>query len=122
MRRLGEILDLSGSEAALADCEISGLCVDSRKAEPGDVFFAVAGDKADGLAYAAQAAAKGASVIVVIYTSDGGYSFTQTVVASAAGADPGEELSLPEMFHHLCERIPFRRAVAPGLHLTLAWF
>ena len=34
---------------------------------------------------------KGASVIVVIYTSDGGYSFTQTVVASAAGADPGEE-------------------------------
>ncbi|MFZ0205326.1 MAG: UDP-N-acetylmuramoyl-L-alanyl-D-glutamate--2,6-diaminopimelate ligase [Roseiarcus sp.] len=64
MRRLGEILDLSGSEAALADCEISGLCVDSRKAEPGDVFFAVAGDKADGLAYAAQAAAKGASVIV----------------------------------------------------------
>jgi len=64
VRRLGEILDLSGSEAALADCEISGLCVDSRKAEPGDVFFAVAGDKADGLAYAAQAAAKGASVIV----------------------------------------------------------
>ena len=64
MRRLGEILDLSGSDAALADREISGLCVDSRKAEPGDVFFALAGDKADGLAYAAQAAAKGASVIV----------------------------------------------------------
>jgi len=43
-------------------------------------------------------------------------------VSLGPGADPGEELSLPEMFHHLCERIPFRRAVAPGLHLTLAWF
>jgi UDP-N-acetylmuramyl-tripeptide synthetase len=64
MRRLGEILDLSGSEAALADREIAGLCLDSRKAEQDDVFFALAGAKADGLAYAAQAAAKGASVIV----------------------------------------------------------
>jgi hypothetical protein len=34
---------------------------------------------------------KGASIIVVIYTSNGGYSFTQTVVASTAGAAPGEE-------------------------------
>ncbi len=34
---------------------------------------------------------KGASIIVVIYTANGGYSFTQTVVASAAGAAPGEE-------------------------------
>jgi len=64
VRRLGEILDLSGSDAALADLEIAGLCVDSRKAEPGDVFFALAGDKTDGLAYAAQAAARGAAVIV----------------------------------------------------------
>jgi UDP-N-acetylmuramoyl-L-alanyl-D-glutamate--2,6-diaminopimelate ligase len=64
MRRLGEILDLSGSEAALADREVTGLCVDSRKAEPGDVFFAIAGEKTDGVAYAAQAAAKGASIIV----------------------------------------------------------
>jgi len=64
VRRLGEILDLSGSDIALADREIAGLCVDSRKAEPGDVFFALAGDKADGVAYAEQAAAKGASVIV----------------------------------------------------------
>jgi hypothetical protein len=35
--------------------------------------------------------AKGASVIVIIYTSDGGYSFTQTVVASSAGAAPSDE-------------------------------
>jgi hypothetical protein len=34
---------------------------------------------------------KDSSVIVVIYTSNGGYSFMQTVVASAAGAAPGEE-------------------------------
>ena len=43
MRRLGEILDLGASDAALADREITGLCADSRKAEPGEVFFALAG-------------------------------------------------------------------------------
>ncbi len=60
MRRLGEILDLSGSDAALASREIGGLCADSRKVRPGDAFFAIPGVKSDGLAYAAQAVEKGA--------------------------------------------------------------
>ena len=64
MRRLGEILDLSGSDAALASREIGGLCADSRKVRPGDAFFAIPGVKGDGLAYAAQAVQKGASAIV----------------------------------------------------------
>ncbi len=64
MRRLSEILDLSGSDAALASREIGGLCADSRKVKPGDAFFALPGVKNDGLAYAAQAVRKGASVIV----------------------------------------------------------
>ena len=64
MRKLGEILDLGAAEATLASREIAGLRADSRKVEPNDIFFAIPGAKDDGLAYAAQAAAKGASVIV----------------------------------------------------------
>jgi UDP-N-acetylmuramoyl-L-alanyl-D-glutamate--2,6-diaminopimelate ligase len=64
MRRLGEILDLSGSDAAFSDREVAGICADSRRAQPGDVFFALAGVRDDGLVYAAEAAAKGARVIV----------------------------------------------------------
>jgi len=64
MKRLGDILDLAGADAALAEREIGGLSADSRKVAPGDAFFAVPGTKADGLAYAAEAAAKGAAVIV----------------------------------------------------------
>jgi UDP-N-acetylmuramoyl-L-alanyl-D-glutamate--2,6-diaminopimelate ligase len=64
MKRLGDILDLAGADAALAEREIGGLSADSRKVAPGDAFFAVSGTKADGLAYAAEAAAKGAAVIV----------------------------------------------------------
>jgi UDP-N-acetylmuramoyl-L-alanyl-D-glutamate--2,6-diaminopimelate ligase len=43
---------------------VEGLCADSRKVKSGDVFFALAGVKEDGLAFVAQAVAKGASVIV----------------------------------------------------------
>ena len=64
MTRLRDILDLGASEARLGSIEIASLRVDSRKVQPGDVFFALAGAKDDGLAYAAQAAAKGASVII----------------------------------------------------------
>ena len=64
MRRLGEILDLGASDCAVADLEIAGLCADSRKVKPGDVFFALAGAKDNGLAHAAEASAKGAAVIV----------------------------------------------------------
>ena len=64
MTRLSEILDLSGADAALGSRQIGGLCADSRKVKPGDAFFAIPGVKGDGLAYAAEAVAKGAGVIV----------------------------------------------------------
>jgi len=53
-----------GLDAALAEREAAGLCVDSRKAKPGDVFFALAGAKSDGLEFVADAAARGAKIIV----------------------------------------------------------
>ena len=64
MMRLGDILDLVGAYVNLASHEIAGLASDSRKVLPGEVFFALAGVKDDGLAHAAEALAKGACVIV----------------------------------------------------------
>jgi UDP-N-acetylmuramoyl-L-alanyl-D-glutamate--2,6-diaminopimelate ligase len=64
MRRLGDILDLENTDGALATREVRGIASDSRKVEPGDVFFALAGARDDGFRHAAEAAAKGAAVIV----------------------------------------------------------
>ncbi|MEP9396268.1 UDP-N-acetylmuramoyl-L-alanyl-D-glutamate--2,6-diaminopimelate ligase [Mesorhizobium sp. KR2-14] len=46
------------------DLEIGGISSDSRRIRPGDLFVAVPGTKADGAAYAADAAARGAVGIV----------------------------------------------------------
>lgn len=45
-------------------CEVRGLCHDSRKLRPGDVFFALAGSQSHGMKHAAQAAASGACAVV----------------------------------------------------------
>ncbi len=44
--------------------DVRGLCHDSRKARPGDLFFALAGSRAHGMGHAAQAVAAGACAIV----------------------------------------------------------
>jgi UDP-N-acetylmuramyl-tripeptide synthetase len=64
MRRLGDILELTGADRALGDRAIAGLAFDSRKTAPGDVFFALAGAKDDGLKHVGEAVAKGAAAIV----------------------------------------------------------
>ncbi|HEY6518169.1 MAG TPA: UDP-N-acetylmuramoyl-L-alanyl-D-glutamate--2,6-diaminopimelate ligase [Roseiarcus sp.] len=64
MRRLGEILELKDADRALASRAIAGLTFDSRKTAPGDVFFALAGAKDDGLKHVGEAVAKGAAAIV----------------------------------------------------------
>src|SRR5271166_1044429 len=61
MIRLGDILDLEKDDA-LASRAVGGIACDSRKVQPGDVFFALAGARDDGHAH--EAAAKGAAVIV----------------------------------------------------------
>jgi UDP-N-acetylmuramoyl-L-alanyl-D-glutamate--2,6-diaminopimelate ligase len=47
----------------LADIEIAGVAADSRRVKPGDLFVAVPGTKADGMAFVPQAVAAGAVVI-----------------------------------------------------------
>jgi len=56
------ILPIGGNAAG--EAAISGLSSDSRKVSPGDLFFALAGSKADGAAFAGEAASRGAAAIV----------------------------------------------------------
>ncbi|MBU0581782.1 MAG: UDP-N-acetylmuramoyl-L-alanyl-D-glutamate--2,6-diaminopimelate ligase [Alphaproteobacteria bacterium] len=63
-----KLVDLAGMLIAdggvFADAEVAGVTSDSRRSGPGTVFVAVAGSKADGASYAADAAARGAVAIV----------------------------------------------------------
>ncbi len=62
--RLGELIRGTIEATLSADPEVSGITADSRKVEPGFVFAALAGTKADGARYAAQAVEKGAVAVV----------------------------------------------------------
>jgi UDP-N-acetylmuramoyl-L-alanyl-D-glutamate--2,6-diaminopimelate ligase len=62
---LGELLiDSVSLDARTASIEVRGIASDSRAVKPGTVFVAMAGSKTDGSAFAAQAAAAGATAIV----------------------------------------------------------
>ena len=61
--RLRDLLpEVLGAAELMQD--VSGVTADSRKAAPGSVFFAVPGSKADGLAFADEAIARGAVAVV----------------------------------------------------------
>jgi UDP-N-acetylmuramoyl-L-alanyl-D-glutamate--2,6-diaminopimelate ligase len=65
--RLSELLDAAGVVPLApigADPEIHGASLDSRRVEPGQIFFALAGQQADGLAFVPQAVERGASAVV----------------------------------------------------------
>ncbi|BAB48906.1 UDP-N-acetylmuramoyl-L-alanyl-D-glutamate--2,6-diaminopimelate ligase [Mesorhizobium japonicum] len=62
LRDLAGVLPVEGT--ASADLEVTGISSDSRQVKPGVVFFALAGTKADGAAYAADAARRGALAVV----------------------------------------------------------
>ncbi len=65
-----EILDAavcpgrSSDEMAIQDTDITGICIDSRSVEKGNIFFCIDGTESDGHIYADKAAQGGASVIV----------------------------------------------------------
>ena len=62
--KLSDLLTDLKLDSRLGAIEIGGVTADSRAVKRGDVFVAVPGTKADGLAYAAQALAAGAAAIV----------------------------------------------------------
>ncbi|ESZ33545.1 MULTISPECIES: UDP-N-acetylmuramoyl-L-alanyl-D-glutamate--2,6-diaminopimelate ligase [unclassified Mesorhizobium] len=63
LRDLAGILPVEGTSSR--DVEVTGISSDSRSVKTGVVFFALAGSKADGSAYAADAAKRGAAAVVV---------------------------------------------------------
>ena len=63
--RLREILPADAVIAAgSADTEVGGITADSRSVEPGDIFVAIAGGKADGLGFVDPALAAGAVAVL----------------------------------------------------------
>lgn len=85
--RLVELLQTSDigyrTDALPDDLVVSGVCDDSRRAKPGDLFIARPGAKDDGSKYAADALARGA-VAVVTKTLLSGLSVPQIVVGDAS--------------------------------------
>jgi UDP-N-acetylmuramoyl-L-alanyl-D-glutamate--2,6-diaminopimelate ligase len=65
--------DINGQvDGALGDLEITGLSADSRQILPGMAFVAVAGTKADGSIFIADAANRGAAVIFCAHRAEAG--------------------------------------------------
>lgn len=85
MRRLGDILELKDADRALGERAIAGLAFDSRKTAPGDLFFALAGAKDDGLKHVGEAVERGAAAIVAERRADAlSAPFVQVADARAA--------------------------------------
>ncbi len=79
---LGDLFPGAEISAAYATKEVRGLSVHSGAIEPGFVFFAVPGTKANGLAFATQAVAKGA--IAVVAENDPETSFNEAAFIKVA--------------------------------------
>ncbi len=73
---------LAGEAAAV---EIDGLAYDSRRVEPGALFFCVPGERSDGHDHAAQAVAAGAAALVVERSL--GLGVPEVLVSSARAAE-----------------------------------
>lgn len=58
------LLEMFPALPASDDREIEGICIDSRKAEPGDLFFCLKGTESDGHRFAGKACRAGACAVV----------------------------------------------------------
>ncbi|MDX8523409.1 UDP-N-acetylmuramoyl-L-alanyl-D-glutamate--2,6-diaminopimelate ligase [Mesorhizobium sp. MSK_1335] len=88
LKDLAGVLPVEGT--AFPDLEVTGLSSDSRQVRPGVVFFALAGSKADGSTYAADAAARGAAAIV----TGKGTAISGQSIPILAVDDPRQALAL----------------------------
>jgi len=68
--RLAEVAAASGGRLAGADTAFAGESIDSRTLKPGELFFALRGERVDGHAFVAAAAARGAAGAVVEKAGD----------------------------------------------------
>lgn len=86
LAELAGLLPVDGLDAG--EIEVSAVTSDSRQVRPGTIFVAVPGSKADGAAYAADAAARGAALVVA------GRPVTGLGVPAAVVEDPRRTLAL----------------------------
>lgn len=88
-----------------ADCEVSGLCFDSRAVKPGDVFVATRGTAVDGHDFIAKAVEQGAVAVVcetlpenraegVVYVQTADSAEALGVMASNFYGRPSQQLTL----------------------------
>ena len=77
--RLSELARIVSGEWHGADIEFAAASIDTRTLRPGEVFFAIAGERFDGHDFVAQAAAAGAGAAVVERRLEAG--LPQVVVA-----------------------------------------
>ncbi|MGH8135200.1 MAG: UDP-N-acetylmuramoyl-tripeptide--D-alanyl-D-alanine ligase [Steroidobacteraceae bacterium] len=82
--RLSEIAAITGGRLAGADGSCAGVSIDSRTIKPGELFFALRGERFDGHAFIAAAAGRGAAGAVVEKAGD--VPIPQIVVQDAVAA------------------------------------
>ena len=82
--RLAEVVAAAGGRLAGADAEFSGVSIDTRTLERGQLFFALRGERFDGHAFLQAAAEKGAAAAVV--ERAGEYGLPQVVVRDVQAA------------------------------------
>lgn len=89
--KLSELMKGVEVLSATADMEqeISGVCYDSRKAEPGFAFVAIMGFAVDGNKFISMAARKGAILAVTEATPEGDFPYVRVASARAALAVMG---------------------------------
>lgn len=82
--RLVEVAAATGGRLAGADAAFAGVSIDSRTLQPGELFFALRGERFDGHAFVAAAAQRGAAGAVVERAAETGVA--QVIVRDAAAA------------------------------------
>ncbi|WP_426690114.1 UDP-N-acetylmuramoyl-tripeptide--D-alanyl-D-alanine ligase [Rhodanobacter ginsengiterrae] len=65
MMALSTIAVWTGGRLLHGDAEVTGVAIDTRKLQPGDLFVAIKGERADGHDYLAEAASRGAVAAMV---------------------------------------------------------
>ena len=112
--RLSDLLRGLLSAPAAQDCMVTGLAIDSRRVQPGDLFFATPGAQADGRRFMADAADRGASAI--LYEPNGVEAPALPVPAYGIERLRQQAGVVADRFYHS----PSRQLVATGGRYALA--
>lgn len=62
--KLSEVADCLGAKAEMPEVVATGVAIDSRVVEPGDIFFCLPGERVDGHDFASRAVEKGAICVI----------------------------------------------------------